>query len=376
MFDTNVLDEMYEENVKFGVPLLNFSLFDSRVLFPRSDLLDVVQRETQQELTLQEVDELEHAGIFKWFNGAGEDGMELGLPLYVPSRIGLCARLLKTGWLMSELKDFVEWEEWIIEDTLLTGLSYDDDDRIVVARDIRTQLEGLNEEIWGRLPAEEQPPNWTQRSWSSVLQACTLPELQAKRDRLLRYVAKIDATDLTTAAEDWKQRLGRQAYRIRARDEWIRVITILDERQKVEAGFSHAVQFSGERCVFPDKNDFTSFGKLDWSGTLSNWRFLEDPDHVPIRVPGFVLVGGKITLDGLLATALYDERVELFRLGEYIEQFRTVTSERRCANCSRILNASASNRRRYCSDQCSQAARQRAYRERQKAAILQRPRKD
>jgi len=375
MFETAKLDQMYDDSVKLGVPPLSFSLFDPRVLFPRSMVLDVIQRETGQKLTLAAADGLEHDGIFKWFGGAGEDGTELGVPLYVPSRIGLCAELLKKGWLLSELKDFVEWEEWSVEDALSTDLSYEDDDRAVIARELRTQIGGINDEICGRLPVAEQPKGWAQTSWNSVLQARTVPDLEAELDRQLRYLAKIEATDLATAAENWKHRVGRQAFRIRARDEWVRVVTILGDRKKIEAGFGFTVQFSGERTVFPEKENLKSFGKVDWAQTFSNWRFLEDPDHFPIRVPGFVLVGGKITLDGLLPTSVYDERARLLRLGEYIEQFTQVASERRCANCPRILKETASERRRYCSDQCSQAARQRAYRERQKAAILERGRK-
>jgi hypothetical protein len=179
-------------------------------------------------------------------------------------------------------------------------------------------------------------------------------------------------------ADDLACRHGRhsvQAFHIRSKEEWVRVVTILGDRKKIEAGFGFAVQFSGQRSAFPQKDDFSSFGKVDWPRTLSNWRFREDPDHFPIRVPGFVLVGGKISLEELLPTALYSERIGLFRLADYVDQFNEAASGRRCANCSRILRKSTNDRRLYCSDHCSQAARQRSYRERQKSAILHRDRK-
>src|SRR6185295_9641296 len=103
-FDTTALDRMYTESVNQGLPLLKFALFDSRVLFPRSVLPEIIERETGQRLTLAELDALEREGLFKWFGGAGDDGTELGVPMYVPTRIGLCSERLNKGWLMEELK--------------------------------------------------------------------------------------------------------------------------------------------------------------------------------------------------------------------------------------------------------------------------------
>lgn len=90
---------------------------------------------------------------------------------------------------------------------------------------------------------------------------------------------------------------------------------ILATRRQIEVGFSHAVPFSGQRDVFPDKADPQSFGRIDWSGTLKNWRLL-DPERFPIRLPGFTLIGGKLTLDALLPAAVYEQRAEIFRLAE------------------------------------------------------------
>jgi hypothetical protein len=197
-----------------------------------------------------------------------------------------------------------------------------------------------------------------------------LADLEADHDRLTKYIRRVEITDLATASDRWKHHLGRQAFGLRANEEMIRVICILATRRQIEAGFSQAVQFSGEKNVFRDKEDPQSFGKIDWGDTLKNRRLLDDPEHFPIRVPGFTLVGGKITLDALHPAALYEQRAEIFRLAEYVERFAEIAAEPRCANCSKVLMGKTNDRRRYCSDQCSQAARQRAYRERQKAAIL------
>jgi hypothetical protein len=368
LFDDAVLDQMYDESQASGTPPLGFSLVDARVLFPRSMVLGVITGETGEELSADELDQFERDRLFKWLSGAGDGGCELGVPLYIPSRIGLCAKLLRNGWPLDEVRDFVEWEEWLVEDALSVDLSYEDDDRKLVAREIRFQLERINDEIWSRVPAD-QPSGWEQRSWHSELQRQSLPELEAERDRLERYVGKLAATDLTSS-DRWRHHVGRQAYRMRARDEFVRVATILGDRKKVEAGFSFGVQFKGEHSVFPDREKPESFGMVDWARTLLYPRFLDDPDRFAFRLPGLAVVGGKVLLDDLLPSDVYQSRVDLFRLTEYVTHFKEIAASPRCANCARVLPRRASQRRLYCSDQCSQAARQRTYRERQKAAVL------
>jgi len=89
-------------------------------------------------------------------------------------------------------------------------------------------------------------------------------------------------------------------------------------------------------------------------------------------LPGFTLIGGTVSLTDLLPPEDYAHRRELFRLEEYVERFRSEVAKRRCAHCSGLLKPNAHERRRYCSDACSQAARQKAYRQKQKHAALTR----
>src|SRR5687767_10571109 len=92
MFDVQKLKSMYDDAIKnWGQPPLSFALFDRRILFPRSMVAEQIECETGQRLSLEVVDEMERAGLFTWLGGAGTDGTELGVPLYVPSRIGLLA---------------------------------------------------------------------------------------------------------------------------------------------------------------------------------------------------------------------------------------------------------------------------------------------
>jgi hypothetical protein len=59
MFDTKVLDEMYDDSVQLGLPLMGFALFDPTVLFPRSSVLEVIEGE---KLTMTQLDELAEVG--------------------------------------------------------------------------------------------------------------------------------------------------------------------------------------------------------------------------------------------------------------------------------------------------------------------------
>ena len=117
-------------------------------------------------------------------------------------------------------------------------------------------------------------------------------------------------------------------------------------------------------------SDLEGFGSVDWHRTLRNPRFLDDPDRYVVRVPGFVLIGGRISLDTALAPDEYARRFELFRLPEYERVFESLVSDRRCAHCARRLQPKKGPSSLYCSSNCSAASRQKRHREKTKASIL------
>jgi hypothetical protein len=373
--DVAKLCEMYDEGIRlFGEPPLSFGLYDRRLLFPRSMVADQVRRETNQEVDSKRLDELARDGLFAWLGGAGDEGSELGVPLYVTSRIGLFLSLLARGWTKDELRDFADFEEWLVDDCVTDAdLSYEDDDAAVVARHYRVDLTRLNDEIWSRLPIEQQPRDWHRTGWNGELAEVTTEELLKRRDSALASLERIKKTGREAESSRRKHRLGRAAFCLRFHEESIRVMLIAGDRAKLEAGFSPAVQFSGEHSLIPAPGKYEEFGRLNWQETLQAWRFLDDPDHFPLRLPGFTLVGGRVTLDSLLSAEEYERRTKLFELESYLSIYSEVVGERRCAHCRKLLKPSASARRRYCSKECSQAARQKAYRQRQKTAILRRP---
>ena len=372
MFDEQKVREMYEREVRtFGRTTITLGAYDRRVLIPRSAILDLVERKTGRRLTLDAIDGMSRDGLFTWLGGTGDDGVQMGVPLYVPDRIGLFARLEDRGWTRADLKDAAEWEEWVIDDCLADDdLAYEDDDVLVLARRVRSILREIVNELVARAGAEDGAVNHMDRSWNSVHASESTEELEQTRDQLASFLARLEVTELATARETWRHHVQREAYVTRHWQEFVRVMVIERDRRKLEAAFSPHISFSGLQALIPDPEDLSSFGSVDWWETLGSWRFLEDPDRYPIRLPGLVLVGGRITLEGVLSPEEYATRHALFKLEEYVGAFNEVVGDRRCAHCCKLLPRTAHERRRYCSDECSNAARQRRYRRNQKAEIL------
>lgn len=373
MLDMKRVGEMYDSSIELGLPPVTFAIYDKRNLFPRSIVVDQVHRETGQLTTLEKLDDMAAAGLLAWAGGAGDDGTELGLPLYVPSRIGLFLELESKGWSAHDLRDFAEWEEWLIDDCVGDpDFSYEDNDVLLVARQVKSDISQLNTEIWGRLPIDQQPDGWVRNSWNGHLAEMETQDLEAKRARLESYLQRVERTDLASASERWRHHIQKSAFCIRFRDELIRAMLIGGDRKKLEAGFSPAVRFQGEHAVLPETDRLEDFGRVDWLQTLRYWRFLDDPDHFEIRLPGFLVTGGRVTFDPVLSPEGYARRFELFELAQYASVFNIVVGERRCAHCGKLLKREANKRRRYCSNGCSQASRQKTYRQRQKERILRR----
>lgn len=382
MIDEQRLRDEYDEQVRrFGRPVVSTGLYDRRVLIPRPLVPQFAESHSGERLSLDRIDEMERDGLFVWL-GAADDArdpagerVEQGVPQYVAARIGLFARLRRAGWDAAELREAAEFEEWLIDDCVEAGeLPYDDDDGSVVTRATRFWMRQIDDELTGRLPPGERPAGWFRETGGGHLGAKSEEELRAIRERMQRYVARLGRGTLAAESPEFRHRVGRDAYVIRQRDEFIRLLCIHSERVKLEAGFSTAVCLEGER-VFPlpdpdDSDDLEAFGTIDWARTLKHSGFCEDPDHYAIRVPGVVLRGGRITLDGALAPADYARRYELFRLPEYVRVFSALVGDRRCAHCERLLSPSRARACLYCSPACGAAARQKRLRERQKANVL------
>jgi len=66
------------------------------MLIPRAQIPEWVERDSKEVVSLEELDVLKGDGVFSWLHEAG-DRRDLGVPPYVPYRIGLCRKIRRDG---------------------------------------------------------------------------------------------------------------------------------------------------------------------------------------------------------------------------------------------------------------------------------------
>ena len=373
MFDVEKAGEEYDYFMDhFGSPPpLGLGRFDRRVMIPRSQVPEWVERDSNETVSLEELDVLEGEGVFSWLHGAG-DGRDLGVPVYVPYRIGLCRKLRRDGWTREEILELVEWEEWTVTDMVEGDLPYEDDDHMIVLSEFRERLEMLESERVARLPASERPQDWKPTGCTSDIKAMSDGELASDLAEQRAAVRRLESLTLGTVSPKTQREIGRRAYQLRVHYEGVRLLSVVEDRTCYEAGFSPHVHFEGRRQLIGDPENVESFGTVDWRETLQSWRILNDPDRAPIRLPGFVCVGGVVRVPNAVPPEVYSKYFEVFRLAEYADRFAELVGDRRCQHCQKPLARTASERRLYCDSKCSQANRQRRHRMREKESILRR----
>ena len=374
MFDIEKSGNEYDYFMdNFGSPPpIGVGRFDRRLLIPRSQVPEWIERDSSEQVPFEEIDSLEARGIFAWLRGAGDDGRDLGVPMYVPYRIGLCRRLIREGWTVEEIKELVDWEESVITDMVEGDLPYEDDDRLIVLSEHQERLEMLEDERVSRLPVEQRPADWSQTGWTSDIKSMSDEELAEDIAEMAKAVQWLAHVDLDSASPKTRRRIGRRAFQLRMHYEDVRFLAVVSDRVCYEAGFSPFVHLEGPHGLIGDSTNLESFGRVNWYDTIRSWRVMNDPDHAPVRLPGFVCVGGHIEMPNALPPVVYAERYSLFRLDEYAQTFAELVGDRRCQHCDKPLAKTASDRRLYCDSKCSQAFRQKRHRTREKAAILER----
>jgi hypothetical protein len=376
VFDVEKAGQEYDYFMdNFGCPPpVGLGRFDRRVLIPRGQLPNWVERDAKDSVSLQELDELERQGVFSWRHGAGEDGRELGVPVYVRDRIGLCRTLLREGWTIEEVREIAEWEEWVVTDMVEGDLRYENDDRLIVLGELRERLAMLESECIARLPVEARPAAWTPSGRTTEIKALSSIELAVDLADHQAMVRRLEPLDLSKAPAELRREVGRRAHQLRVHYEGVRLLSVVSDRTLYEAGFSPHVRFDGVRQLIGDPTRLESFGAINWRETLQSWRIPNDPDHAPVRLPGVVCVGGTTVMPNALTPEEYAERYRVFRLSEYADAFADLVGDRRCRHCGKPLPKRAHDQRLYCDSRCSQANRQKRYRMREKQEILRRRR--
>ena len=98
------------------------------------------------------------------------------------------------------------------------------------------------------------------------------------------------------------------------------------------------------------------------SAAIAHGRELSD--EPPLRVPGFLLKGEQILSTRTLRPGQYAELWKAYDLDVYLETWARLHGERRCLNCFAPLPSVTAGARRFCSEKCRNATKQRRFRER------------
>lgn len=347
MIDLAFIDEIYERGKASGLGPPQWRLFDKRVLLPLSWLPDAVKKETNEVIAEDTLRAKAAEGWFVLLSGAGDEGNEQGVPLYVPSRIGLFLKLEREGYAADELRAIAEQEDWNVENVFTTDeLAYVDDD-----------LEALIQYLQNRTQDNEGEGI----TMSPGLEARKKKEIEKAR----RELGALESYRMNGVPDDMRPEVEKAAYRARALHESVRLMLLKMDRDAIEAGFSPSVLCT-RRWNFSEGFKGT---EIRWRLTMSAAIASARPDEAPrIRVPGFLLCGDQITPTRTLRPTDYAALWGEYDFDEYLKVWSATSGERVCLNCFAPLT-SANERKRFCGEKCRNAARQRRYRERNPEAV-------
>jgi hypothetical protein len=341
MIDVAVIDQMYEAGRTTGTPL-SFLLCDKRWPLPLDQLPVAVKSETGEDVTAADLALKEQAGWYPVVKAA-DPRADTGVPLYVPSRIGLFLKLEREGFGADELRVAAASEEALIDFVLTEDdLAYVDDD-----------LECLILFAQSRIDALSHGGRTIDGKNVDVSDELALEHRALERFKSLRG---------KTLTEDGRERITKFAFRARAFNEFTRVMLLNQDRSKLEAGYSPSVVFTSERYS-TGESGFIGDGIL-WEPTIqAAMSHFDGHEQPPIRVPGFVLRGPNVTTSTTLPPQDYRTRWEQHRVDEYLRTWARLHGERRCLHCLQFLPAKADAGRMYCTEKCRNAARQRRFRQ-------------
>lgn len=347
MFDVSAIDRMFDLGQEHGNAVI-FALFDKRVLLPLEQLPHAVEAETAERTTPRDLERMATLGWFPLLTREGSDG-ERGAPLYAPSRIGQFLKLAREGYADAELAAFASYEETMIDEVFTTDdLAYIDDDLDAIIAHTAGVLEAKKH-------GERRHADGTLVDESDEI---------ALAQKYLAFYQRLKGHGIPAQTA---QKVARHAFRVRAQNDMIRVMLLKGDRDKVEARYSPWVLSSRSRCTRDD--GYRAF-EINWDWTLRSALAHMDGDPAPpIRVPGFLLRGDQITSLRTLRPRAYEDAWKELDLDEYLQVWATLKGERRCLACLAAIPNDAPERRRYCSERCRNAEKQRRHRVRNPEAV-------
>src|SRR5215469_10760024 len=159
MINVEMVDKMFEAGKATGV-MMSFGLFDKRLLLPLEQLPDAVEKETGEAVTASDLERFAAAGWFEPLQREPPDN-GIGIPLYIPSRIGLYMKLAREGHTAAELRAYATFEEWFV-DTILTDEEWpyiDDDLELLIAhfeQRVESYETGYSQDAGGKVIDESE----------------------------------------------------------------------------------------------------------------------------------------------------------------------------------------------------------------------------
>jgi hypothetical protein len=344
MIDLEAVDKLYERSQ--SGPGVVFGLFDRSMLLPLEQLPDAVAGETGESASL---DELRARAADGWFDVLHSEHLadgQGGVPLYIPSRIGLFLKLARAGWTTVELRLVARSEEWLIDEVLAADeLAYCEDDLDSLILFTRGRIDSLQDGV-----ARDGAGNVIDQS----------AELADERETLSVF----ETMRRSGIPDHLAARVRRDAFRVRAMNDCIRVWLLNEKRARYEADYSPLVCF---RETMYDRGRFS--GEIEWDWTIQSAMAENEADEAPVRVPGFLLHGGGVTTTRTLRPREYAEHWRELKLDGYLEAWARLHEERRCKNCHHDLPDGSDPRRQFCGEKCRNAVRQRRYRKNHPEAI-------
>lgn len=348
MIDFEQIDGLFEWAMATGASPPGFHLLDKAFLLPMDQLADAVLSETGEQVNDLELRRHADDGLYPLVHNA--DGGYDGVPLYVPSRIGLICQLRRDGYSLDELKVLARWEEEMVDLIWTTDdLAYVEDDLELLIRHTEATLDAV------------QGGRATHPGGTAIERSADV----AAQSELLDHLRELEGRELDQGTE---RKLRKMAYRVRAFDDVIRVMMLDQERAKILAGFSPWLHFRHEG--WSASEGFSAAGIM-WPGSLRSTMALWEEENSPptCRVPGLVLRGSAVTSTETTIPSAYKQRWDEYDVDRYLREWAELNGERRCLHCHQELPGTVRANQRFCGERCRNADKQRRHRRRNPASV-------
>jgi predicted nucleic acid-binding Zn ribbon protein len=357
MVDLEVVDKWFEVGYQLG-NVIHFGLFDRRVLLSWEQLADRIYLMTGKNLTLEDLTSLQDRGWIPILSNPNDPENGIGIPMYADSQIQLLWELERHGYSPSELQSIAKWEEEAIDSFLaVDDLVYLDDDLELMINHMKCRI--LQADLCSMRRGIGDSPG----------EPVSIP-----RERYERKLRMYEQFQRIGIPGDYQYDVAKAAFRVRAIHEAIRVEISDMERAQIRAGYSPFVVCTSTWRSSDRKLLFDARG-IHWEPTIKTAVAHTEEDVPTIRIPGFLLHGDQVVPTKTLTPRNYEQLWKEHHLDQYLLAWATVQGEKRCLNCLSTLPDSSDLRRRYCSDRCRNALKQKRYREKNPDAAFEANRK-